>query len=335
MRAVLELEGLGARVEVLSGDAADEPRMREIVASARRRHGAIHGVIHAAGIPGGGSIQLTSPERAAATLDPKVKGTLVLEAALEDQPLDFFMLCSSINSMYAGPRSVDYCSANAFLDAFAHSRRGSGRGVVAINWDRWQEVGMAANAPVSTELQEAHARVMATGILPLEGVEAFERIVGTGLPQVVVSTRDLQFLLYVQQVSLLQAAQQGAQGTAGDAAGPSTDGGVRHPRPELANPHVAPRDDDERRIAAIWGALLGIEDIGVHDNFFELGGHSLLATRVLARLQDSVGVVLPLETIFDAPTVAKMAERVATLRWVTEANNTDKGDQSSREEFEL
>ncbi|MDX3112509.1 type I polyketide synthase [Streptomyces scabiei] len=93
------------------------------------------------------------------------------------------------------------------------------------------------------------------------------------------------------------------------------DGGTAHdptaltayPR-RLATPFVAPRDEREEAVAAVWSDLLGIAEIGVHDDFFELGGHSLLATRVVARLLDVLGVELPLSALMEAPTVAALCE---------------------------
>ncbi len=82
-------------------------------------------------------------------------------------------------------------------------------------------------------------------------------------------------------------------------------------RPALATDFAAPRDDLERRIGAIWGDLLGIDAIGIHDNFFELGGHSLLGTLLLARLRDAYHVDVALKTLFEAPTIAGLAQAVA------------------------
>jgi amino acid adenylation domain-containing protein len=77
---------------------------------------------------------------------------------------------------------------------------------------------------------------------------------------------------------------------------------------------VAPRDSTEEVLAGIWADLLGVDGVGVFDNFFDLGGHSLLAGRVLARVADSLGVSLPLRALFEAPTVAALAQRVNEVR---------------------
>jgi amino acid adenylation domain-containing protein len=79
-------------------------------------------------------------------------------------------------------------------------------------------------------------------------------------------------------------------------------------RPALNGAFVAPRTSEEAAIAAIWREVLGVERIGVHDNFFELGGHSLKATQVMARVQDLFGIELPLHTLFEEPTVARLAQ---------------------------
>jgi acyl transferase domain-containing protein len=140
------LEAEGAEVAVFRGDVADLNSMRQIVSQVTERWGKIHGVIHAAGIAGDGIIELKTRDIADRVLAPKVKGTLVLEEVLKGTRLDFLILCSSLTSILGDVGQIDYTAANAFLDAYAYSRKGQpGTATIAVNWDRWDEVGMAVN----------------------------------------------------------------------------------------------------------------------------------------------------------------------------------------------
>jgi amino acid adenylation domain-containing protein len=78
--------------------------------------------------------------------------------------------------------------------------------------------------------------------------------------------------------------------------------------------HVAPRSPLEASLAAIWERVLGVERVGVEDDFFALGGHSLSATRVLAALREGLSVELPVRSLFEARTVARLAATVARER---------------------
>ncbi|MEV0031501.1 amino acid adenylation domain-containing protein [Nocardia sp. NPDC050793] len=85
------------------------------------------------------------------------------------------------------------------------------------------------------------------------------------------------------------------------------------PVPEfLGARYVAPRTAVERTLTELFAEALGADRVGIHDDFFAIGGHSLRAIRLLSRLHARLGVRLPLRAIFQSPTVADLADRLAT-----------------------
>ncbi|RYZ40222.1 MAG: amino acid adenylation domain-containing protein, partial [Myxococcaceae bacterium] len=90
------------------------------------------------------------------------------------------------------------------------------------------------------------------------------------------------------------------------------------PRPEAGaerkHVYVAPRNPTEQVLASLWESVLGVKHVGVQDSFFELGGHSLLATQAVSRIRTEFDIDLPLRALFEAPTVAALAQQVESAR---------------------
>ncbi|MEA5417818.1 beta-ketoacyl synthase N-terminal-like domain-containing protein [Spirulina sp. CCNP1310] len=144
IRTIQRLETWGATVLIVSADVANLDQMQGAIAQSQC--GAIHGVIHTAGVAGGGVIPLKTKAIGDRVLAPKVAGTIILDQLIPEEDLDFRVLCSSLESVLGTAGQLDYCAANNFLDAYAQAKTAQGGPLtLSINWDAWQQVGMAVN----------------------------------------------------------------------------------------------------------------------------------------------------------------------------------------------
>ena len=335
--ALRRIEALGGEVMVAAADSGDADAMRGVVERAQERFGPVNGIIHAAGIAGAGIIELKTRESVDAVLAPKVQGARVLQRLFEGKELDFVLLCSSISSVCAGLGQTDYFAANAYLDALAHTwRRDEATHVVSVNWDAWQEVGMAVNTEVPDAMRAERRATLRLGIATAEGQQAFRRILETDLPEVVVCPRDLFARAdYRARFDLLgvddAGASDGPEEQEESSAAPSR---ATSPRPELTNEYEAPSSDVERQIAELWADLMGLDRVGIRDNFFELGGNSLVMMQVNVRLRALFGVSLPIRELFETPEVSLLAERIDAIRMVS-AGPGEPESSDDVEEFTL
>ncbi|WP_231619188.1 type I polyketide synthase [Nonomuraea sp. SBT364] len=332
-RRVAEVAGLieaGAEVELVTGDAASAADVRRAVDAALDRFGALHGVLHAAGVPAMGLMQFKRAEELDDVLAPKVGGTHAIAEALrigrpDEVALDFLALFSSITSATGGgPGQVDYCAANAYLDAYACRLAATGRRVVAIGWGEWTwnawEAGLDGYEEALRDFfRDNRARI---GIGFADGWRSLLRALATGEPRVVVSTQDFPTLVAGSARFTLEAVTSpGLGGT----------GGERHPRPELLTPYQEPAGHAEETIAAIWAESLRLERVGVQDNFFELGGNSLLGVSIVAAVRRAFELAeLPPHILYESPTVAALAGTAEALASGAAPAATDPGGSQVR-----
>jgi acyl transferase domain-containing protein len=163
----------------------------------------------------------------------------------------------------------------------------------SLNSDNDAKAAHGAKAQSDAELSPALARLAAQvdqGILPEEGFEALVRAIGSGKPQVIVSSMDLGAL---KRAASRADVQQAASAT--------------FERPDLGVDFVEPGTEIEKALAGFWTELLGVKKIGTQDSFFDLGGHSLIAVRLFRMIKTAFAVDFPISVLFEAPTIAQCA----------------------------
>ena len=170
------LRGLGSEVIYIQADVSRQEAAHALIAQARSRFNRINGVIHCAGIVRDNLIINKPVDDLSAVMAPKVFGTLHMDAATKDEPLDFFVLFSSVSAVTGNMGQADYAYANSFMDHFVsvreQSRRESRRTgkTISINWPLWREGGMRVDAQTEIFLAQT------AGMKPLNrmsGLNAF------------------------------------------------------------------------------------------------------------------------------------------------------------------
>jgi iturin family lipopeptide synthetase A len=308
IRELLEIKKIGSEIMILPVDVAHLEQMKEAISKVKAGFGPISGVIHSAGIADGALIQVREDKQSEKVLAPKVKGTWVMEEVLKGEPLDFFILCSSINAIIPAVGHAAYCSANAFQDAFSHFKhQGEQHDTLSINWDRWLEKGMAHDAlkqQASIEKNTSPARIDSIGITPTEGKKVFQQVLALSQPQVAISTRDLGSILQQYQQSEHPAMDDPDMKEIPKSTGP------KNQRPGLTTDYIPPRDSLEQQLVNLWQDFFGIQKIGIQDDFFELGGHSLKGTILISMIQRDLNTQIPLKQLLKTPTVQGLSQYI-------------------------
>ena len=169
---------------------------------------------------------------------------------------------------------------------------------------------------VETVLRE-HAGVSEAVVVAREDVPGEKRLVGYVVGMEEEAPGDVELREYLRQrvpeymvpspIVRLERLPLTGNGKVDRKALPAPEG-----RPEGME-YEAPRTPMEKAVAEIWAQVLHVDRVGIRDDFFELGGHSLLATSVMVRLQSRFGLTVDLRVLFELPTLAEFARRVAAI----------------------
>ncbi|CEG58377.1 type I polyketide synthase [Legionella fallonii] len=291
-----QLKELGANIECFQADIGNYEEVVDVVTFCKNNFGRINGVIHAAGIAGGGLIQLKTKEAVHQVLVSKIHGTYHLAKALQEFNLDFVVLMSSIASITGEQGQMDYCAANACLDSFAQSHLFHTSCLLNINWNTWREVGMSVetNRPEDMSLFSR-----GNTISPTQGQELFLKALASRCSNLVTSNYSVEEYdqLIRDNKPIIDEEHKVSRDTF-------------HMNQEFK----APKGPIEKQLATLWQENLHIVAIGREDDFFALGGHSLKALTLIEHINTTLGTHLSIQHLYQAPTIAQLAEVIGADR---------------------
>lgn len=299
-----EIEALDSEVFFISVDVSKQEALSTALDQVRSKHGAINGIIHAAGIAGGGFIAQKGEAELRNALAPKVQGTWLMDHLTRGDKLDFFVLFSSAISLVSGIGVSEYTAANSYLDSYAWYAEKQGRKITTINWATWENIGLSAGEEVNEKKQLLR-------ILPVEtGLTILSEILKKDVTRIVAGK-----INYESDILLL-----------GDYLPLNFSDEINHQagqRIELVQKQIRSvklkggKDDIytdmEKELASIWSEVLGYREIDIRDNFFELGGDSLSGIRLIARINKQLNRNLSFREILQHSTLNSLATFVAQV----------------------
>lgn len=301
-----------AQVVCLRADVADAASLRESLQTLPADWPQIVGVIHAAGALADGLLYDMPADRFATPLAAKVDGAWNLHQATRDLPLDFFVMFSSIASIFGSPGQTNYAAANAFLDALAARRRSEGLPAATINWGPWAEGGMATDGQADGQVGSRGMRLLAP-----------ERAL-SGLRRLLESAPNRDFV--VSDIDWDTLAGQFPKGCPPlfthfanhwQAGGGATQDSVDH----VFLLRIRSADAAERQrlltayLAEELGRILGTEaqDLETSQPLTVVGVDSLMAMELKANLESRLGIDMPMAFLMDGPSLESLAANLLPL----------------------
>ncbi|MDT8977089.1 amino acid adenylation domain-containing protein [Paenibacillus sp. chi10] len=322
LRLLQTVEASGSQVLLVQADVTQRQSLQTALEEIRRLHGPVRGVIHSAGVAGDGFLIRKEEETFHSVLAPKIEGAWLLdELTREDKP-DFFLMFSSVTSILAGPGQGDYTAANAFLDSFAAYRMKQGSRTLTINWPSWKETGMAYDYGVN---HDGIFRALSTSDA-LSGLGAAlqcptSRVIIGELNYDLIQDADQAPLLLSEEI--VMELKRRALRT------------KRKPTVENnANTFVSVLlegrssgiySEQEQQLAAIWGEVLGVQQISIQDSFYDLGGDSLLAIKISNLIEKRMGQKVDISDLFEYLTIFELARVLGGE--IPEVAGTDSADR--------
>lgn len=309
--AIRELEAAGATVHTVAADTSDLSALRKVFDTfASEEWPPIRGVMHAAGVLQHHTLLELTPTQLDTVLRPKL-GAWLLHQALEQAPLDFFVLFSSASALLSSPKLGAYAAANCFLDAFAQYRHGIGEPALSVNWGVWGEAGMASRVDANSlnALTERGMGAMRTA----QGLDALARLMNSPQPDAAVLPVNWQrwgelYPAYTASPLLSDLFQHRNDGQPPHSA--STQPNIVFSAPPAERPERL-RQYLAETIATILG--FSANDIDPSVPISTMGLDSLTAVEFKNRIASTLGVSLPMVRFLQGPPIDALVAEIEPL----------------------
>jgi polyketide synthase PksN len=295
------LNKIGAEVIYQKADVSKPDEVSALIAQTKSRFNQINGIIHSAGVIKDALIPKKTPAEIATVLAPKVYGTVFLDEATQNEPLDFFVLFSSLAAIIGNAGQCDYAYANSFMDNFALWREGLrveqkrfGK-TFSINWPLWQEGGMSMNEQAALWLEK---NIGLVAMPTAAGLKAFEKTL--------VSNHNGMAVIYGDKTKIKKRFNIQSSIT------PETLISLNNNLTLNQSVPASPPDlqkQVEKDLLALCSELLKVKepDLEIETEFGEYGVDSIMMMTMLNRIEAKYGESIEPNAIAEYPSIKRLA----------------------------
>lgn len=308
--AVRRIEARGTEVEIRAVDITDHASVATMMREVRGGAKALRGIVHAAGVNWFAKVAEMERARTLETLKIKISAAWNLHELSLGAELDFFLLYSSVSSLWGSVSLAHYTAANGFLDALAHYRRSRGLPALSINWGPWSEAGMSSGYEETSVLSRLGFQLMS----PERALRGMERVMAGAAPQWIVA--DINWKIFQTVVNFSFSPVFFSNVSAESSPSLGAHGG------RLAAAQIRALPEEEARqqlIASVKRMLASVlllepgREFDIRQRFNLMGMDSLAAVAFAIRVETFAGIRMPTTLAWNFPTVQDVANHLYDL----------------------
>ncbi|MDH6195952.1 acyl transferase domain-containing protein/acyl carrier protein [Mycobacterium frederiksbergense] len=290
------------RIHVFAADVGVESEVATLLQRIRAELPPLAGVVHLAGVLDDALLSQQSLERFRTTLAPKAFGACHLDRLTRQDDLDFFIVSSSVSSLFGSPGQANYATANALLDGLVAQRRAQGLPATGVNFGPWAQGGMASSEAATTN-------IAAQGLIPLDpsaALAALAEVVANGTGQATVLKANWQRAAKVLGSSRPPILDLVLPSAVGEVIGDSE---LLKQLMEIPVPQRAGFVTEFLQ-REVQNFLRLAQPPAASSRFLDLGTDSLMAIELRNRLHSQFGgkFTINATAVFDYPTIGGLAE---------------------------